>query len=353
VRVLILNRRDIHNPQGGGAERYTHEVAKGLRQRGCQVVVFSSRFPGSERRQETEGVLYIRRGSELTVHLWGLLYALRHRRDFDFMIEEFNGLGFFTFLVPARRRLLLVHQLYREFWFRELGLLGAIPYVLEPLLLRCYRGLPAVVVSASTGQDLRALGFRRIHVVLNALSTEPLRELPQKSARPTLMFLGRLRATKRPEDALKIFRLLKEQLPQAQLWMVGSGPMQEQLRRQAPRDVVFYGWVGEQEKLRLLRQAHVLLVPSVREGFGINVLEAASQGTPAVGYDVPGLRDSIRDGQTGFLARGPQEAAQKALRLLTEPELLEEMGRRCLSYSRDFNWRQRAEEFWAVLRGLE
>jgi glycosyltransferase involved in cell wall biosynthesis len=352
LNVLVLNRRDIKNPSGGGAEVYTHQVAKGLVQRGSVVTVFSSRFRGSSPEEAVDGVRYLRAGTELTVHFKGFLYALRHRREFDLLIDEFNGIGFFTFLLP--RGIILIHQLYREFWLKEFGPLGALPYVLEPLLLRCYRRRPAVTVSESTRGDLEKLGFRDIRIVMNALGNRPLEEIAEKEASPTMVFLGRLRFTKRPEDAIEIFRIARAELPGARLWMMGSGPDEKALKDRAKglEGVTFHGWVSAERKFELLRRAHVLIVPGVREGFGINVIEAASQGTPAVGYDIPGLRDSIRDGLTGMLAEGPEDAARKVVRLLKDPALYRSMAENCLDYSRGFDWGKRAEEFWRAIKDL-
>jgi glycosyltransferase involved in cell wall biosynthesis len=159
--------------------------------------------------------------------------------------------------------MILIHQLYREFWFRELGPLGVIPYLIEPLLLRCYSGKLAVTVSESTKKDLEKLGFKNIHVVMNALSIKPLSQPAIKEKKPTLLFLGRLKATKKPEDALEIFRKVKAQISEVRLWIVGQGPEEDNLQRLAKDfdDVTFFGWIDEEEKFRLLQCAHILLVP--------------------------------------------------------------------------------------------
>lgn len=352
MKILILNRRDIKNPAGGGAEVYTHEIAKGLAKTGNSVTAFSCSFAGSKKEEAIDGVLYLRKGSELTVHVHGFLYALKRRRAFDVIIDEYNGLGFFTF--PLKNSMILIHQLYREFWLRELGPPGALPYVLEPLILRLYRKRPAVTVSPSTKEDLQRLGFRKITMVMNALGNPPLKELPKKEEAPTMIFLGRFRSTKKPADALGIFESVRREIPEARLWMVGRGPEEERLKESAEKTggVTFFGWVQEEEKFELLGRAHVLLVPSVREGFGINVIEAASVGTPSVGYDVPGLKDSIRDGLTGFLAKDAGDAAQKALKLLGDEGLYRKTALNCLEYSKGFNWESRVEEFSRALKAL-
>ena len=351
VKILILNRRDIANPAGGGAEIYTHEIAAGLAGKyECEVVVFSCSFRESSAEDIIDRVQYVRRGNEATVHLWGFLYALRNRDKFDYIIDEFNGMGFFTFFL--KNSLLLIHQMYREFWFRELGPAGIIPFMLEPLLLKLYRKKTAITVSPSTRDDLMRLGFKQVRIVMNALA-RPFAESGPKDTVPTLVFLGRLRSTKRPEDALKIFRRVKEQVPSARLWIIGAGPLEGRLKDLASglADVTFWGFVSGEQKMGLLARAHLLVVPSVREGFGINVIEAASAGCPSVGYNVAGLRDSIRHGETGYLADSADEAAAKAIGLLADPAAFERLSNNCLDYAKEFDWARRVDEFWEIIRG--
>lgn len=352
MNILILNRRDPKHPEAGGAEVYTQEIAKGLHKKGVSVTIFSSSFNGAVSDETIDGVRHLRKGNELTVHFHGFIFAYRNRRAFDLIIDEFNGLGFFCFLLP--RCMILIHQLYREFWFRGFGIVGVVPYFIEPLLLKLYRKKWAVTVSESTRRDLYRLGFKNVKMVMNALGIEPLKELADKEERPTILFLGRLKATKRPEDAITIFRSVKTGIPGAQLWIVGRGPDEEKLRSMAKgiNDITFWGWVTEEKKFDLLQRAHVLIVPGVREGFGINVIEAASQGTPAVGYDIHGLRDSIRDGMTGLLSKGPAEASLKVLQLLRDPARYGVMAKQCLAYAKDFTWEKRAAEFWEAVQDL-
>ena len=350
MKILILNRRDIANPAGGGAELYTHEIARGLvRTYGCEVIVFSTRFPRSSADEVIDGVRYIRKGNEATVHLWGMIYAVRQKASFDCIIDEFNGIGFCTFCLP--NSMLLIHQLYKEFWFRELGAAGALPYLLEPLLLRLYRNRPAITVSESTRKDLLARGFRNVAIVMNAIGRPPA-DATDKDTEPTIVFLGRLRSTKQPAEAVEIFRRVKERIPSARLWIMGAGPLEKALKRQAEglSDVTFRGWVGEEEKFSLLRRAHVLVVPSVREGFGINVIEAAAEGCPAVGYNVPGLRDSIRHGRTGFLADSADDAAVRIAGLFLDHAAYERMSLACREYAKQFDWQIRVQEFWQVIK---
>jgi glycosyltransferase involved in cell wall biosynthesis len=121
-----------------------------------------------------------------------------------------------------------------------------------------------------------------------------------------VVFLSRLVAMKRPEDAIEAFRLLTRQLPSAQLWMIGDGPLIERLRAAASAGIVFLGRVGRAELLDRLARAHVLVATSVREGWGLNVSEAAACGTPSIGYSVPGLVDSVQASGGALVDQSPQ-----------------------------------------------
>ncbi|HLQ22340.1 MAG TPA: glycosyltransferase, partial [Gemmatimonadales bacterium] len=115
----------------------------------------------------------------------------------------------------------------------------------------------------------------------------------EKEPVPTVVFIGRLSANKRPEHAIRAFGLVRRQAPDAQMWVIGSGPEEARLRRTAGPGVIFLGHVSEEEKRERLARAHALVATSVREGWGLVVTEAAASGTVSIGYDVPGLRDSI------------------------------------------------------------
>jgi glycosyltransferase involved in cell wall biosynthesis len=351
MKILILNRRDIKNPDGGGAEVYTHEISAGLTKKyPCEVVVFASRFNGSTEEEVVDGVKHVRKGNEVTVHLWGFLFALKQRKNFDLIIDEFNGIGFFTFFFS--NSMLLIHQLYKRFWFRELNVFGIIPYIIEPLLLRLYRKHPAVTVSNSTKEDLEGLGFDNISIVMNAVRQEKGDIIPEKPVQPTLLFLGRLKSTKKPEDAVEIFKRVKALIPSVRLWIIGRGPMEKELRKKSAGldDITFWGRIDENRKKELLREAHILLVPGVREGFGINVIEAASAGTPAVGYNVHGLRDSIVHGKTGFLVKNIDEAVAIVKEMIEQKETYKKISQSCINYVKDFTWDSRVKEFWQSIQ---
>ena len=138
-----------------------------------------------------------------------------------------------------------------------------------------------------------------------------------KETVPTVVFIGRLSANKRPEHAIRAFGLVRRQMPDAQMWVIGSGPDEARLRQRAGPGVTFLGHVPEKEKHERLARAHALVATSVREGWGLVVTEAAASGTVAIGYDVPGLRDSI-GASGGVLTRAdPASLATGLVKLLS------------------------------------
>ena len=190
--------------------------------------------------------------------------------------------------------------------------------VLEPLWLRRYADVPVMTVSESSVESLRWYGVNNVSIVPEGVSLPPSWSRlarRQKAVVPRLVFCGRMVSMKRPQDAIDAFIRVRSELAEgAELHMIGGGPLQAELRRTAPAGVVFHGRVSQDEKFELLSSAHALLATSVREGWGLVVSEAAAVGTPAIAYDVAGLRDSVR-AANGILVPPSVGALAQALRV--------------------------------------
>jgi glycosyltransferase involved in cell wall biosynthesis len=188
-------------------------------------------------------------------------------------------------------------------------------------------------------------------VVHNGIGITPLEKVPPKESNPVLVFVGRLVRSKHPEHAIRAFDQIKVDLPDAELWILGEGYLRPRLERIAGDGVKFFGRVQDEEKFDLLKRAHVLLAPSVREGWGISVIEANAMGTPAIGYAVPGLRDSIVHEKTGLLVspQNPRALAEAVKRILSDDRTVEKFSMNALQWSRGFRWDRSAEEFHGFL----
>jgi len=212
-------------------------------------------------------------------------YLEEGRGKFDLIIDEVNTRPFLTpKWVDDAPVIALTFQVCRELWSYQMpfpvSTVGR--YWLEPKWLRAYRDIPTVTISQSSRESLEAYGLKRIVVVpigQNPLSTHP--NVPRES-RPTVIFVGRLESHKRPDEAIRAFEILQESMPDAVMWIIGSGPMEDDLRRMAPEGVVFLGKVPPAKKLERLARAHVLIATSVREGWGSSFRSCF--GRDAFGY---------------------------------------------------------------------
>jgi glycosyltransferase involved in cell wall biosynthesis/O-antigen/teichoic acid export membrane protein len=356
LRILILNWRDIANPDAGGAEVFTHEVAKRWVEQGHDVSLLTSRFAGARGNERIDGVRILRVG-RLRRGTYHLLVQRRLSRlsGYDVILDEINTLPFLTPLwqdhLPPT--LALIHQLADDIWDLEVPRpLAMVGRRVEPQLLRMYRDVPVATVSGSTMADLSRLGLRDIRVVLEGRDEAPPVAHLSKEAVPTFVFIGRLAANKRPDHAIAAFRRIHDTLPDARLWVIGVGALEAQLRVGTPDGVEFLGRVSRQEMYERMARAHCLLVPSLREGWGLVITEANSVGTPAVGYDAPGIRDAIRPGRTGMLAPSgdPVALADAALSLIGDPEAYESMCREARRWAECFSWDATAEMLLRMLR---
>ncbi len=346
-KILILNRRDILNPLSGGAEKYTFEISKALIENGCEVHWFSSKFKNSKSLEFYENVKIIRRGNEFFVHFFGLIYAILNYKKYDLIIDEFNGIGFFTFFL--KKSILLIHQLYQEFWTKEIGKMFFFMKYIEKFLLFLYRNKFTITVSDSTLNNLKEIGFKNVVVVENGI--DEINVNCRKEENLTLCFLGRLRKTKNPEDAIKIFIKIKNFINDAKMIIIGTGPLENYLKEKYKnvKDLYFLGYLSEEEKYKNVCKCHFLIVPSIREGWGIVVIEASYLGVPVIGYNVPGLRDSIKDGINGFLVNSIDEAVDKILKIYNDKGFYNKLVESSKAYARRFSWKNTNEKFIKAL----
>lgn len=297
MRILVYNWRDLKHPLAGGAEVYTDAVAREWVKMGHSVTLFCAAVDGEPERETSQnGYQIIRRGSRHSVYREAKkFWKSEGRGNFDLVIDEVNTRPFFcSSFVKDSAVLVLIFQVAREVWFYEANIFVAIlgRYVLEPFWLKRLRNTQVATISESSKESLQSYGLKNVSVVPIGYESKEMPRV-EKEKDPTLVFLGRLSANKRPGDAIKAFEIVKRTIPNAKMWVIGDGPEWAKLERSSIDGVEFLGRLSEAEKFKRLGSAHVLMVTSVREGWGMVVTEAASTGTPAIGYNVDGLRDSL------------------------------------------------------------
>jgi glycosyltransferase involved in cell wall biosynthesis len=351
MKILWFNWRCWQNPAMGGAEVFTREVAKRWVQSGHEVVLFTSEFSGCKRDDVQDGITIVRSGGRLSVYSQARRFYEKHyKRDkFEIVIDEINTIPFFSYKFVNVPLFVLIHQLAREFWFYETPFpINEIGYhILEDRWLRRYQNVPTVTVSQSTYQDLAALGFKDIATVPEGINFTPLDTRLKILRKPIIVYAGRLKKAKRPDHAIKAFKIIKRVLPDAELWVIGQGPFKNELEKLSEDGVKFFSGLTSEQRRSYIGKASILVNPGLREGWGLNIIEANALGIPCVAYDAPGLRDSVIDGKTGLLAStgNINELASKSLSILTNEELYDRLSASALEYSRTFSWENTAKSF--------
>lgn len=297
MRVLILTWRDLAHPAAGGAEVYTEQVARRWVAAGHEVTVFASAVEGRPAEEVVDGYTVVRRGSRLSVYRSARRWYRDHGRgQYDLVIDMVNTVPFLAHRwIDDTPVVAFFHQTAEECWHfnapMPVAYLGR--YVLEPRWIKAYRDRPVLTVSESSAEALRRFGVRNITVLPEGF--EPVAApAVAKEGRPTAVWCARLVPYKRPQDLVEAARRLESVVPDLQVWIMGGGPMLDELRASAPANVEVLGRVSDEEKVSRMARAHVHVATSQREGWGLVVSEAAAVGTPTVAYDSPGLRDSTR-----------------------------------------------------------
>lgn len=362
LRALFLNWRDTRHPEGGGSEVYVENVARSLAAAGHEVTIFCAQYEGAADRETVDGVRFVRAGTKLTVYREAVRRV--RRKEFgplDVIIDVQNGIPFMSRAVAGDVPVVvLVHHVHREQWPVVYDALRArIGWWIESQLApRLYRDCTYVAVSDRTRSELATLGVDadRVHVIHNGIEQAPGLDV-SPAPYPHIAVVGRLVPHKRVEHVLRAAAILRRRYPDLRVSVVGDGWWSPRLRRVATAlgvdDMVdFHGFVDEKTKHRIYASAWVLALPSLKEGWGIVVMEAATHGVPAVAYaDAGGVAESIVDGQTGVLVSGDETDFARALDSVLESEVARtQMGRAARDRAEQFTWAATANAFAAVLR---
>ena len=355
MRILWFNWRDIKHPEAGGAEVFAHEVMRRLIKKGHDTTLFTERFPNGLQLENIDGVRIIREGGKYSVYSKARKYYNKHRDSYDIVIDEINARPFLTpKFVKEKPILALCHHVSLEAWLLELPFpLGHIGYYyFHRRELSYYNAIPTLTVSESSKKNLEKIGLKNVFVVPEGLNVSPLKSIPQKESSPTIAFIGRLKKNKLPDHAVQAFSMIKKRIPGSRMWILGDGYLRKKLEKTGDNSITFFGRVDEDLKYKLLSQAHLVLVPGVHEGWGLVVTESNAMGTPAIAYNVPGLRDSVRDGETGILVKenSPSSLAETAISLFRDPRRLTELSRNALGYSKQFTWDKTANVFDDIIK---
>jgi glycosyltransferase involved in cell wall biosynthesis len=357
MNVLVVNWQDRLNPQAGGAEIHLFEIFSRLAARGHQVRLVCSGWGLAPARAWVDGVDVLRVGGRNSFALRGrgaVRAALRERRP-DILVEDINKLPLFLAGVANLPFCAIVPHLFGETAFQEASWpIAATVWAAERPLARAYRHAAFHAISESTRDDLVRRGVppgrvRVIHPGVDAVHYAPDPAVPRTAA-PSFLYVGRLKRYKGIGLAIQALAVSRRLRPDLRLDIAGAGNHGPELKRLAASlgvadAVTFHGFVSDAEKLALLRSCWANVFPSPKEGWGITVVEAAACGTLSLASDSPGLRDSVRHGETGFLVPHGDVAALSArmLELASAPALVGRLGRAARTFAEGLSWDRTAD----------
>jgi glycosyltransferase involved in cell wall biosynthesis len=340
VNILVVNWQDRENPHAGGAEIHLFEIFSRLAARGHRVRLVCSGWPGAPPRATLDGIAVERTGGRSSFALRGRGAVRRAlaAEPADVVVEDINKLPLFLAGITDRPFCAVVPHLFGGTAFEEASWpAAAVVWTAERPLARAYRRAWFHAISESTRDDLLARGVpcdrvRVIHPGVDAARYTP-DPVTRRTPAPSFLYVGRLKRYKGIAFALRALALARSRRPDLSLDIAGTGDYRPELERLSASlglaDAVrFRGFVTEAEKVRLLRASWANLFPSPKEGWGITIIEAAACGTPSIASDSPGLRDSVRHGETGYLVpHGDATAlAARMLELASDPGLVTRLG---------------------------
>lgn len=364
-RILVFNWRDMRHEFAGGAEAYIQKISEHWVKKGHKVTIFCGNDSHSPRSERIHGIEIIRRGGFYLVYVWAFIYYIfRFRGKYDVIIDCQNGVPFFAPLYVREPVYCLMHHVHQEVFRISLNkYLSVLACFLEKgLMPLVYDKVPFVTVSESSRREIETLGLGKagVYVVNPGIELKFLTP-GKKSEKPTILYLGRLKAYKSIDILIRAFQLISRKDPDAELVIAGSGEEDRHLKKLVKSlnlnesRVRFTGKISEREKIALLKKSWVLVNPSFMEGWGIVAIEASACGTPVVASDVPGLRDSVRNFETGYLAcYGDVKSFSDCIeKIIGDKKLRRRMGIRSRLWAENFEWEKSSASFLTVIMNLQ
>jgi len=353
----VINWRDIKNPEAGGAEIHLHEIFKRLARDGHHVTLVASQYKGCKREESIDGIRVIRIGTKFTFPLFVFFYYITklRRYNFDLIIDDVSKVPIFSPLYVKKPLFTIIHHIHGKTLFKELPFfLAAFAFLCENLIPLFYKKIPIITVSESTKKELilKGLSKNKIEIIYNGVNHN-LFVPGNKSKKPLIIYVGRVKKYKQLEDLIRAFKILKNNGKDPELIIAGKGDYHEELKDLVKKlnlnsdSVKIYKNVTEQEKVSILQKGWVYVITSMKEGWGLSIIEANSCGTPSIAYKVQGLQDAVKSGQTGLLVKNGdvKELANTIDKVLSDIELRKKLTDNSIMWARNFDWDKSSKKF--------
>ncbi|HHI00154.1 MAG TPA: glycosyltransferase family 4 protein [Thermococcus litoralis] len=338
MRILIVGH---YPPHKGGVANHTDNLVKELRKRhGVYVLTYGPITP-----REFEKELVYQAKVPSVFGLRGILFALlaffkivKLHKKLNFELIHAHYIGTTSYAgVLAKKKLSI--PLITTAHGSDLDFMSNLPLGRYFVRESISKSDMTIAVSHYLKNRALDLGARKIKVIPNGIR----RLKPKKAVKRYITFIGALTHYKDP----KTFIRLAEYFPSEKFLIVGDGPLMEELKSKAPPNVEFLGYREDIENV--LAESKILIVPSLREGFGLVVIEANSLGVPVVGRAVGGIKELIREGKNGYLFKDFDELLEKVKLLLDNKKALK-MGGIGRRISERYTWEKITEKIEEVYR---
>ncbi len=364
MKILIFNWKDIKHPYAGGAEINIHEQAKRWVKQGHKVTQFSPLYHNAKEIELIGGVKIIRKGERFSNYIWAFIYYLKNlRKEADVIIDIENGIPYFTPLYSRKPIVCLMHHVHQKVFFEELpAVIAWIPYLLERYGIRTvYHNKKFIAVSQTTKEEMeKTLKIKpeNIEIVYNGINHEEFKSNAKKTKYPSLIYFGRLMKYKRIGTLIDIFNDVIKIMPEAKLHIAGTGIIEEELKNKTKQmkldnKIIFHGLVSNKERKDLIKSSWVFVNPSSVEGWGVTVIESNAVSVPAIVFNVPGLKEAVKNKETGIITETEKEMTQQIIKLLKDENLRNKLGKNAQNWSKNFSWDKTAEKTLKILKGLK
>ncbi|MBI4884569.1 MAG: glycosyltransferase family 4 protein [Actinobacteria bacterium] len=355
-RVHVLGWRDLDDDDAGGSEVHADNFMSRWAAAGLEITHRTSYAKGLPVSAQRNGYRVVRRGSRYSVFPRAVVSELRLHRQYDALVELWNGVPWLSPLWCRKPRVTFLHHVHGPMWDQMLpkpfAFVGRT--VEAHLAPPFYRRTMTLTPSEATRAELLQLGFRPDRVIaINNGVDAGFQPGEQKAPLPTVVSVGRLAPVKRQDHLIGEALIAKRRVPELQLVIVGDGPLRPELetliaRHHAHDWITLTGKLSPHDLVALYQRSWLVVSASLAEGWGLTLTEAAGCGTPAVATDINGHRSSVIDGTTGVLVPLEQLGETIADVLLDAPRR-QALAEAALARARTLTWEASAR---GVLQAL-
>jgi glycosyltransferase involved in cell wall biosynthesis len=358
--LLIINWQDWTNPLSGGAEVHFHEIFKRLTG-DFNISLLCTHYKNAPETEKIDGIKIHRVGSRNTFnfHVPRAYRKIRETERYDLVIEDLNKIPFFGGRFIREKRIALIHHLFGKVIYTETNPIAAsYVYFSEKLIPKFYKDVPFVAISESSRKEIVEMGipWKNVKIIYNGVNPKDYESKAKKSSQPTIICLNRMKKYKRMDILINSIPDVLKSIPDLKVILVGDGddlPRLKEIsrRNKTERAIEFTDFVSADKKADLLASSWVAVNTSPKEGWGLTSIEAQISGTPSIVPDSPGLRETVKNGVSGYIYPfgDTKSLSEILIKILSNKKLVMEMGGNATKWAANFSWDKSAVKMKEII----